>query len=195
MTDKIITTTNTYEELIKKSLFVGVCGHVNSTDEFFQFIELHQDRNATHNCWAYRIGNEYRFNDDGEPSGTAGKPMLAAIDGAGFNNLAALVIRYYGGIKLGTGGLARAYGGTIAKNLQQANYTYYVPMQELIVQLPFEFSQPLFNLTADHQGKVIDQNFNVEGMQCVLSIPTKNLKAYKQSLNNTSKGQVRFISN
>ena len=99
MTDKIITATNTHEELIKKSLFVGVCGHINSTDDFFQFLAKHQDLNATHNCWAYRIGNEYRFNDDGEPSGTAGKPMLAAIEGAGFNFLGALVIRYYGGIK------------------------------------------------------------------------------------------------
>jgi len=193
LTDKIITTTSTHEELIKKSLFVGVCGHINSSEEFFQFLEQHQDLNATHNCWAYRIGNEYRFNDDGEPTGTAGKPMLAAIDGAGFNYLGALVIRYYGGIKLGTGGLARAYGGTIAKNLQLAKHTNHVPMEEVEIQLPFEFSQPLFNLTADHQGNIMAQNFNVDGMHCVLLIPQQNLTAFKQSLKNTSKGQVSFI--
>lgn len=194
MTDKIITATNTHEELIKKSLFVGVCGHISSTEDFFQFLAQHQDLNATHNCWAYRIGNEYRFNDDGEPSGTAGKPILAAIEGAGFNYLGGLVIRYYGGIKLGTGGLARAYGGTIAKNLQLAKHTFHVPMQAVKIQLPFEFSQPLFNLTAAHQGDIIDQNFNVEGMHCVLSIPKKNLSAFKESLKNTTKGQVSFIS-
>lgn len=193
MTDKTLTTTSTHEALIKKSLFVGVCGLVNSTDEFFHFLEKHQDLNATHNCWAYRIGDEYRFNDDGEPSGTAGKPMLAAIDGAGFNFVAALVIRHYGGIKLGTGGLARAYGGTIAKNLQAADFTFYVQMQDLQIQLPFEFSQPMFNLASDYQGQIINQDFNAEGMHCVLSIPEKKLKSFKKSLNNFTKGQVKFL--
>jgi uncharacterized YigZ family protein len=193
LTDKIITSTNTHQELIKKSLFLGVCGHINSTDEFFQFLNQHQDLNATHNCWAYRIGDEYRFNDDGEPSGTAGKPMLAAIDGAGYNYIGALVIRYYGGIKLGTGGLARAYGGTVAKNLQQAKFTRHIPMQELELQLPFEFSQLLFNLTADHDGTITDQNFNVNGMHCVVSIPKQNIIVFKRSLNNTTKGQALYI--
>jgi uncharacterized YigZ family protein len=192
LTDKILSNISTHEELIKKSLFVGVCAHINTTADFFQFIAKHQDPNATHNCWAYRIGDEYRFNDDGEPSGTAGKPILAAIDGAGFNYLGALVIRYYGGIKLGTGGLARAYGGTTAKNLQQASFTYHVPMQEIGIQLPFEFSQPLFNLTAEQQGHVINQDFNVKGMYCVVSVPKKSLKRFKSSLQNISKGQVSF---
>ena len=193
MTDKILTSTNTHEELIKKSLFLGVCGHINSTEEFFQFVNQHKDLNATHNCWAYRIGDEYRFNDDGEPSGTAGKPILAAIDGAGYNYIGALVIRYYGGIKLGTGGLARAYGGTIAKNLQLAKFIHHIPMQALEIQLPFEYSQPLFNLTADHDGTITDQNFNVNGMHCVVSIPTQNIIPFKRSLNNTTKGQAVYI--
>lgn len=194
MTDKIITNTSTHEELIKKSLFVGVCARVHSTEDFNQFLAQHQDLNATHNCWAYRMGDEYRFNDDGEPSGTAGKPILAAIDGAGFNHIAALVIRYYGGIKLGTGGLARAYGGTIAKNLQQAKYTHHVPMQSLDIQLPFEYTQALFNLTADNQGKINQQNFNVEGVHCEVSIPKKHLKSFKSALQNISKGQASFLT-
>ncbi len=193
MTDKIIKSTSIHDEQIKKSLFISVCNHISSTDDFFHFLELHKDTQATHNCWAYRIGNEYRFNDDGEPSGTAGKPILAAIDGSGFNYLGALVIRHYGGIKLGTGGLARAYGGVTARNLQQVAYSYHVPKQELDVQLPFEFSQSLYTLAAEHSAQVLEQKFNTKGMHCIISIPTTQHNSFKTSLNNITKGQACFI--
>ena len=78
------------------------------------------DPTATHNCWAYRIGSEYRFSDDGEPAGTAGRPILAAIDGQGCDQVVVVVTRWYGGIKLGAGGLVRAYGGCAAECLRAA---------------------------------------------------------------------------
>ncbi len=193
MTSKVITANNTNEELIKKSTFIGVCFHIETPEDFFHSLTEHQDLTATHNCWAYRIGNEYRFNDDGEPSGTAGKPILAAIDGAGFDYIGALVIRYYGGIKLGTGGLARAYGGTIAKNLQNAPFKEHVPLATLLIQIPFEYSQQLFKVAEDFGGKANNQDFNVSGMQCEVSLPVKELKPFKVSLQNVSKGQVKFI--
>ncbi len=192
MTSKIITSTNTNETLIKKSTFIGVCSHIETSQEFFQFLKQHQDPSATHNCWAYRIGNEYRFNDDGEPSGTAGKPILAAIEGAGFDFVGALVIRHYGGIKLGTGGLARAYGGTIAKNLQEAAYTDYVPHATIHIQVPFDFSQQLFKIVADFAGSTINQNFNVDGVLCEVTLPKKEIQQFKQSMQNICKGQARF---
>ena len=73
---------------------------------------------ATHHCWAYRIGPAYRFGDDGEPGGTAGAPILRAIEGQGVDRVMVVVVRFYGGVKLGTGGLARAYGGTAAECLR-----------------------------------------------------------------------------
>lgn len=193
MTSKVISTTSTNEELHKKSVFIGVCAHIETPEDFFQFLTHHQDLSATHNCWAYRIGNEYRFNDDGEPSGTAGKPILAAIDGAGFDFVGALVIRHYGGIKLGTGGLARAYGGTTAKNLHQADFSYHVPKVILTVQLPFNFSQQLFRVTRDFDGNTVSQEFNVAGMLCEVSIPKQNQHKYKNTLVNLTKGQVSFV--
>lgn len=192
MTNKVITQTHTNEEVIKKSLFIGVCGHVDSPADFFRFLEQHQDPNATHNCWAYRIGNEYRFNDDGEPSGTAGKPILAAIEGAGFDHTGALVIRHYGGTKLGTGGLARAYGGTIAKNLHQAPHTTLIPMHTLPVQVPFAGSQQLFKLVEDLAGEVLGQEFKAAGIEAVVSIPASSVKPFKQQLQNLCKGQASF---
>ncbi|CAI5514311.1 unnamed protein product, partial [Closterium sp. Naga37s-1] len=79
-----------------------------------------KDPSASHNCWAYKISPAYRFNDDGEPGGTAGRPILAAIEGAGVDGVMVMVTRYYGGVKLGTGGLVRAYGGAAAGALREA---------------------------------------------------------------------------
>ncbi len=193
MTSKVISNTHTNEQLIKKSLFIGICFHIQDPEHFTQCLSLHADPSATHNCWAYRIGQTYRFNDDGEPSGTAGKPMLAAIDGAGFDQVGALVIRHYGGIKLGTGGLARAYGGTIAKNLQQAPHHIHVPMVELTMQLPFSLSQKLFQVLSTYQGQTVDQTYNADGVRCVVSIPAQQRQAFKAEMTNSAKGQIKFL--
>lgn len=175
-------------------MFIGVCFPIQSPSDFFTLLESHQDLNATHNCWAYRAGSEYRFNDDGEPSGTAGKPILAAIDGADFNYVGALVIRHYGGIKLGTGGLARAYGGIIARNLQQSEYTFNIPMSEFSVQIPFEYNQQVFKITAEFNGSLINQTFNVDGVLCEVSIPEDQTEPFRKTLTNVTKGQAIFMS-
>ena len=84
------------------------------------FVESLRSNGGSHHCWAYRIGQAYRFNDGGEPSSSAGKPILTAIDGQGFDRVVVVVTRWFGGIKLGIGGLIRAYGGTAAQCLQLA---------------------------------------------------------------------------
>src|SRR6185437_8147880 len=95
------------------------------------------DPAATHNCWAWRIGDGYRFNDDGEPGGTAGRPILQAIDGQQMDGVAVVVTRWYGGTKLGAGGLVRAYGGTAAECLRQAGRIALVAMARLGVHCDF----------------------------------------------------------
>jgi hypothetical protein len=88
---------------------------------------------ATHNCWAWRIGGDYRSSDDGEPAGTAGRPILAAIDGQGFDRVMVVVTRWFGGIKLGAGGLVRAYGGAAAECLRTAPRVPLVGMRTLVL--------------------------------------------------------------
>lgn len=78
------------------------------------------DPTASHSCWAYVVGDQYRCSDDGEPSGTAGKPMLSAIQSEGLDQVCVLVVRFFGGTKLGAGGLVRAYGGAARQCLQEA---------------------------------------------------------------------------
>ena len=105
---------------IKKSRFIAIAGPVADEAAAKDFIATRSDPAANHNCWAWRVGQNYRFNDDGEPSGTAGKPILAAVDGQGLDRVAVVVTRWFGGILLGSGGLIRAYGGTAALCLREA---------------------------------------------------------------------------
>ena len=109
-----------YREEIRKSRFLALAAPVASAAEAQAFIATASDPGASHNCWAWKVGAQYRFSDDGEPGGTAGRPILAAIEAQDCDQVAVLVIRWYGGIQLGTGGLARAYGGAANKCLQTA---------------------------------------------------------------------------
>ena len=109
-----------HELEVKHSRFIVHAAPVSTPEEALAWFTQVGDPAATHNCWAYRIGGQYRFNDDGEPAGTAGRPILAAIDGQGLDQVAAVVTRWYGGIKLGAGGLVRAYGGSVAECLRLA---------------------------------------------------------------------------
>ena len=119
-----------HEQEIKKSRFLAQAAPVDAPEAALAFVQDVADPAATHNCWAYRIGQAYRFNDDGEPGGTAGRPILQAIEGQGIDRAVVVVTRWYGGIKLGAGGLARAYGGTAAECLRLAERVPIVPMAE-----------------------------------------------------------------
>jgi len=122
------------EEEVRKSRFLALAAPVASVEAATAFIARVSVPTATHNCWAWKLGNQYRLNDDGEPGGTAGRPILAAIEGQDCDQVVVVVIRWFGGIKLGTGGLVRAYGGCAARCLQQAE------KQPLVVRQDFSFS-------------------------------------------------------
>ncbi|KAG4399671.1 hypothetical protein GLYMA_08G280000v4 [Glycine max] len=124
----------TFEKEIKKSKFIAIAGPIPDEKSAMSFLSQVRDPRATHNCWAYKVGDQYRSNDDGEPSGTAGKPIQTAIDSSGIDRVMVVVIRIWiiiciviyikfqiiWGIKLGTGGLARAYGGVASECLRNA---------------------------------------------------------------------------
>ena len=114
-----------FEEEIKKSLFITQISHTPSIEEAKAFVNKIkiEHSGARHNCWGFVAGRPensmmWGFSDDGEPSGTAGKPILAQLSGSGVGELTAVVTRYSGGIKLGTGGLVKAYGGGVQQALK-----------------------------------------------------------------------------
>jgi putative IMPACT (imprinted ancient) family translation regulator len=106
-----------FEQIIKKSTFRAVAIPIDTEETARLALQtIATGTGANHNCWAWRIGQAYRFSDDGEPNGTAGKPILAAIDGQSIDCVILVVSRWFGGVLLGTGGLMRAYGGTVPES-------------------------------------------------------------------------------
>ncbi len=130
-----------FEEEIKRSRFITTICHVEDVEKAKEYIGFLQKKyaDATHKCWAYHIGapedtSRIGYSDDGEPHGTAGRPMLVQIQGSGLGDVLAVVTRYFGGIKLGTGGLVRAYQGCVKNALEQ------IPKKEKIAMVLKRFS-------------------------------------------------------
>ncbi|XP_028754524.1 uncharacterized protein LOC114713995 [Neltuma alba] len=146
----------TFEKEIKKSKFIAVAGPISDEKSAMSFLSQVRDSRATHNCWAYKVGDQYRSNDDGEPSGTAGKPIHSAIESSGIDRVMVVVIRYFGGIKLGTGGLVRAYGGVASECLRNAPTCLVKTKVPMGVEVPFDLLGVVY-----HQL----QSFNVEGIK------------------------------
>ncbi|WP_214690621.1 MULTISPECIES: YigZ family protein [Exiguobacterium] len=132
----------TYEVVIQKSKFIAHFKRVETEEEAQAFIQAtkKENWNANHNCSAYIIGerNEHqKANDDGEPSGTAGMPMLEVLRKRHLKDTVVVVTRYFGGIKLGGGGLIRAYGGTVSEGLDAIGIVERLPMQQLTLTVDY----------------------------------------------------------
>lgn len=160
-----------YQEDIKKSRFLALAEPITSVQEASRFFLDNAVPDATHNCWAWKLGNEYRFNDDGEPGGTAGKPILQAIEGQQCDRVAVLVIRWFGGVKLGTGGLVRAYGGAAAQCLRLADKIQLI--DEVNVQCACAFTD-MARVQSRLQAagaRVAAEAFDASGVQWVWAMP------------------------
>ena len=179
-----------YREEIRKSRFITLAAPISSPADAQAFIEQHSDLNATHNCWAWKLGDQYRSTDDGEPGGTAGRPILAAIDAQDCDQVVVLVIRWYGGIQLGTGGLARAYGGGANKCLQAA------PKIELISRVPVSCACGFAELAlvkirvADLGGVVVQETFTGNGVELQLAVGESQIDTLQTLLADLSRGRI-----
>ena len=135
---------------IERSEFLGVALPIASEAAFFEELARVQKRyfDATHHCWAFRLFTDARSrsSDAGEPSGTAGKPILAAIEGANVHDVGVIVVRWYGGIKLGTGGLSRAYRETAAETLRRAELVDRYVYERVRVIVPFDALGTIYRL-------------------------------------------------
>lgn len=133
-----------------------------------------QHQAASHLAYAFRIktsdGIVPRFSDAGEPSGTAGKPILQMLEGRDLINVCVGVIRYYGGVNLGTGGLARAYGGTARMALEAASDVPFVEMQELNLTVQYNRVDELARAVLQLKGKIIDKSFG-DAVLVKISLP------------------------
>lgn len=143
---------------------------------------------ATHHCWAYRIGGAYRFNDDGEPGGTAGAPILKAIEGQGVDHVMVVVVRFYGGVKLGTGGLVRAYGGTAAECLRTAPKLEVRPRQALTVSVPFEHLSQLYHVLGSFDVLKGEEEYTAAGVRLTVQTFPEDASAFSTALRDATRG-------
>ena len=178
---------------VKHSRFLAQGASVATADEAFGFLREIGDPAATHNCWAYRIGQEYRSSDDGEPAGTAGRPILAAIDGQGFDRVMVVVTRWYGGIKLGAGGLVRAYGGVAAECLRLAPREPLVALASVELTCPFDDLGHVHAALAAHQASKQGEGFDESGARLRVQLPADRVDALKSQLRDATRNRVRVI--
>lgn len=174
----VITQAGLAEQTITKSRFIALATACNDEravgTALRQFASQHQ--NAHHLAYAFRLKagpNEniiQRFSDAGEPSGTAGMPILKLIEGRELMNVCVAVIRYYGGINLGTGGLARAYGGTAKLALDAAKTAAFVEMNNIQITIEYKQMDMLTWELAKCHGTIIQKAFN-QNIDLVLSLP------------------------
>lgn len=130
-----------YSWTIKKSEFICTLIPCNNEQEINKLIEQYQHNDANHNCIAYIVNNKEKANDNGEPSGTAGLPMLNVIKKQGLTNIIAIVTRYFGGIKLGAGGLTRAYTQSVADALKLAEIVEKHPVALYEIKIDYSFTK------------------------------------------------------
>lgn len=178
---------------VRKSRFLAHAAPVADETEAMAFFARVADASATHNCWAWRQGSRYRSHDDGEPGGTAGRPILAAIDGQGLDQVAVLVTRWFGGIKLGAGGLVRAYGGTAAQCLQLAPQRSVIAMQTLHLHCGFEHTGAIHALLAQHQAQKIGENYTHDGIHIELNVPESHCAPLSAAVRDATRGQARLL--
>ena len=181
-----------YQEDIRKSRFVALAAPVTDAAAAQAFIAAHSAADAIHNCWAWKIGQQYRFNDDGEPGGTAGRPILAAIEGQDFDQVAVLVTRWYGGILLGTGGLARAYGGCAAKCLQAGQRQPLIERIDLRCRCEFAEHARVRQRLMDCGALLDGEDFLSEGVELRFRLAPDRRETLQRQLADLSRGRIHL---
>jgi len=190
----ILTGLGHHQCTIRKSRFSASAGPAQHEQQAMAHIEQASDAGASHNCWAWKIGESTRFNDDGEPGGTAGRPILRAIETQGFDRVVVVVQRQFGGIKLGAGGLARAYGGTAAECLRNAPSRLLEQYRNLRCQAPFEHIGIVHQLIERHNARKRQERFFSDGIELDLSVPLGEFEAIRHALLDATGGTARITS-
>lgn len=176
------------EETIDRSRFIGTVGRAGTVEDARAFIDRVRDEfpDATHNCWAYVVGppgdtRRIGMSDAGEPHGTAGRPMLDVLLGSGVGDIAAVVTRYYGGVKLGRGGLVRAYGGAVKLTLDGLALTERVSTTELLIEIGYPAVSPLKNALGRFEAVVVEEAYGAR-VNLRIRLPREHVHACREAV-------------
>jgi uncharacterized YigZ family protein len=189
-----------FEEEIKKSVFITYLARTASIDEAKAFVAeikaKHSD--ARHNCWGFVAGRpedsmKWGFSDDGEPSGTAGKPILAQLSGSGIGEITAVVTRYSGGIKLGTGGLVKAYGGGVQQALKLIETEEKRITDTLVLHCDYNLVSLVETLLLQFEGQQVMADYSDKVIMTV-ELEKRVINEFKTAVINKSGAKIEFPS-
>jgi len=186
------------EILVVNSRFIASLSPANTVEEARTFIAevKKQHPTATHHVPAFVIGHGKSVithcSDDGEPSGTAGRPALAVLQGSGLGNVVVVVTRYFGGTKLGTGGLVKAYGDAVREVLKGVKFATLMPTTTLMFVTPYRLYDQLTRLMEAHNGQVLGVEF-LEEVTVTVRFKDEVVESFTNQLSNLSAGQVETI--
>ncbi|HEX3158286.1 MAG TPA: YigZ family protein [Gemmatimonadaceae bacterium] len=190
--------THRTEEEVRRSRFITTLERVTSVEAAADFIRRVSEEfaDATHNCWAYVVGppgstDRIGMSDDGEPHGTAGRPMLNALLHGGLGDVAAVVTRYYGGVKLGTGGLVRAYGGSLQQALLSAPRAEHVDYRRFTVVVDYPAVDTIQQLLPTFEAEVLAQHYLAD-VTYELRLPSERVEAFRGAVLDATRGQGRI---
>ncbi len=181
-----------HEIEVKRSRFLALGVALATPDEVAAQLGAAADPTAHHLCWAWRFGEAYRSSDAGEPSGTAGRPILSAIDGQGFDRVLVMVLRWFGGTKLGAGGLVRAYGGCAAECLRRASRQPLVERRVVAIACDFAHADLVHRLVAANAGAILSTRFDADGAHLRVELPALAIEALRKALDDATRGRARL---
>ncbi|EAR09584.1 IMPACT family protein [Reinekea blandensis] len=173
-----------YTELeIKKSRFLCWFEPIESVEQVKQRLEAirQQHLDARHVCYAFYVNNNSGMGDDGEPSGTAGRPMFNVIAHKDLHNVLAVVVRYFGGIKLGAGGLSRAYGGAVSQAAEQAEFVVLEASHQLKLSFPFALESQIRRVLSRYE-LTLDAPAYSDRVSATVTVTDSQVEALQQDL-------------
>ncbi|MGN1294381.1 YigZ family protein [Weissella soli] len=184
----------TYEQVIKKSRFIVSLMRVTDEAAAKAFIERisQANRKANHNVWTYLLGDRdeiQRYSDDGEPAGTAGVPMLEVLKNNGIHDVVAVQTRYFGGIKLGAGGLIRAYAGTMASAVATVGLVQRIERRQLTLTIEYAQYEPLKYWLESQAYSILDTEY-ATGVTLTVPVNTELVADFVQAVTDHLQGKV-----
>lgn len=188
------------EDVILRSRFITTVDYAPTVEAARTFIAAIKDEfsDATHNCWAYLVGppgssSQIGYSDDGEPHGTAGRPMFTVLEHCGLGDIVVVVTRYFGGTKLGKGGLVRAYSGGVQHALESLPTRMHVPTVDLLLSFAYSYITPLQNLLPDFEAQVIERDFGV-AVTFHIRLPVEQAEGLQQAVVGLTQGKAEIVT-
>lgn len=182
----------TVEVVIRRSRFVAHAARIDHLPATLAFHQAVADPAATHNCWAWKLGQQYRFNDDGEPGSSAGRPILAAIEGKELDHVMVVVTRYFGGIKLGVGGLVRAYSTAAARCLDQAGTAVVEARVECSIEAGYEWTGQVYAALDSCRAEKLGESYPGSGVRIHARVAESALEELGRTLRDATRGAARL---